>query len=201
MRHLIALLFASISLFSYAQIDWDFPYNPDSDNDGYIYSEDLLDLLAIYGQEYSSDELYLSQDSTSLIVKIGQLMSTIECFSGCMHLEGNWRVVNHYDAAYFYDYLTEELPIFDAYAYGNSYQLFPSSEYLWINNLGDKNQYPRASQLQPFYKNDWYGYGTSEDDLILEHPSLTYQVSLTNLPEYSKCECWCVSHQRPRDGD
>ena len=60
----LCLLCFSVS----AQIDWDFPYNPDADNDGYIYSEDLLDLLAIYGQEYSSDELYLSQDSSSLIV-------------------------------------------------------------------------------------------------------------------------------------
>ena len=198
MRYLITLLFAALSFNAVGQIEWDFPYNPDADNDAFVSSTDLLELLAIYGEAFSTDELYLSQDSTSLIVKIGHEMNKIECFSGCMHLEGSWRVVNHSDAAYFYDYLTEELPIFDAYAYGNSYTLFPSSEYLWINNSGDKNYYPRASQLQPFYKNEWHGYGTSEVDLILEHPSLTYQITVSNLPEYNKCECWCVTHQRPK---
>ena len=47
MKRLVAMMMCAVSLGATAQIDWDFPYNPDGNNDGYIFSEDLLDLLVL----------------------------------------------------------------------------------------------------------------------------------------------------------
>ena len=56
MRYLVTLLFAALSLNAIGQIQYDFPYNPDADNDAFVSSTDLLELLAIYGEAFSTDE-------------------------------------------------------------------------------------------------------------------------------------------------
>ena len=175
----LCLLCFSVS----AQIDWDFPYNPDSDNDGYIYSEDLLDLLAIYGQEYSSDELYLSQDSSSLIVYVGELIPQ-KCSASCSQLEGNWNVIdwkginNHYENLALYD-----LDIVDA-------DYFP---YLWINPSGDDN-----SPFSLILRNRNVRYHTGNG--IVEGGEIgAFQSSYNPNSNWGyDYECWCVTHQRPR---
>ena len=57
MRYLVALLFAALSLNTTGQIQYDFPYNPDVNSDGYIGINDLMELLSIYGEEFGSDQL------------------------------------------------------------------------------------------------------------------------------------------------
>ena len=186
MRHLIALLFASISLFSYAQIDWDFPYNPDSDNDGYIYSEDLLDLPAIYGQEYSSDELYLSQDSSSLIVYVGDL-DKIKCGAACMNLEGNWSNLSSRDLIKHYD----QLAIYPPMPYGNYddvwmwYSPIESSSGALITTAWQMGSITRSTRTS----NDGFDY-----------PAFWQQgnTGVTDSNTLNELECWCVTHQRPR---
>ena len=194
MRHLIALLFASISLFSYAQIDWDFPYNPDSDNDGYIYSEDLLDLLAIYGQEYSSDELYLSQDSSRMIIQVGQSMHKVECFSACQHLHGSWEVTTRKDLYYFYDFLTEDLVTYDSFL-GIGIENYDGLENMWFTpTIG-------SHDLDVMLKNTTLGENGDGNIVILDPP-----LSRTLNPNSDadmhgirhKSECWCATNQRPK---
>ena len=41
MRYLLTLLFAALSLNAIWQIQYDFPYNPDADNDAFVSSTDL----------------------------------------------------------------------------------------------------------------------------------------------------------------
>jgi len=186
MRHLIALLFASISLFSYAQIDWDFPYNPDSDNDGYIYSEDLLDLLAIYGQEYSSDELYISQDSSSLIVNVGELVKN-KCYATCLNIDGNWDVIGLKDVFSHYNQLV--LPQVD---YGYSWN---DLKFMWtsiqsINSSGLENHPTQFCKL--LHRDEL----TSDSGHLV--PAFTYGTVYEPNIDYLPHECWCVTHQRPR---
>ena len=179
----LCLLCFSVS----AQIDWDFPYNPDADNDGYIYSEDLLDLLAIYGQEYSSDELYLSQDSSSLIVNVGDYRA-IECLSVCNNLDGKWEVMSNRDIVTHYSQLSmdEVLSCDDA---------MDSGDIIWA-----RNQFKNSGQ------EEWVSDINCRLSLMNRHPSLcggcginpsftTCNVASVNPSTYG--QCWCVTQQRP----
>ena len=92
MKYLITLLIAALSLNAFGQTEgWEypFPYNPDGNADGYIGLNDLLDLLAIYGQEFGPDQLY-SSDSDA-IIDFG-VMYFGECIVQCSQLQGNWKV-------------------------------------------------------------------------------------------------------------
>ena len=188
MRYLTTLLLAALSLNAVGQIEWDFPYNPDADNDSYVTSTDLLELLALYGQEFSSDELYLSQDSTSLIVNVGDLHS-IECLSACENLEGNWRVMSNRDLVTHYSQLSmdEVLSCEDASV---------SGDMIWA-----MNQFKNSGQ------EEWVSDINFRLSLMNRHPSLcggcginpsftTCNVTGVNSSEYG--QCWCVTHQRPQ---
>ena len=174
-----------------AQIDWDFPYNPDSDNDGYIYSEDLLDLLSVYGQEYSSDELYLSQDSSSLIVKIAESINKVECISSCISLDGSWRLAHIRDAMHFLNVLTAGLDPYNEEIGGiELYQI----EYMWMDRRDEIYGVVMPEQVSLTMKNAQ----TASADLQFAPLSQSISPGNVNLPERNKSECWCVTHQRPR---
>ena len=42
-----------------AQIEIDYPYNPDSDGDEIVGTEDLLSLLSVFGMEFNLDSIYV----------------------------------------------------------------------------------------------------------------------------------------------
>ena len=189
MRYLTTLLFAALSLNAVGQIEWDFPYNPDADNDAFVSSTDLLELLAIYGQEFSSDELYLSQDSTSLIVKIGHEMHQTECKSGCLNLEGNWRVATNIDVPYFYDFLSADLTAW--YQEDDiSLEDYTGMEYMWIGNSDI------GANLNSVLKNE--EWNDNPNGISLMYTPFTHHIGATSLPQGNECECWCVTHQRPK---
>ena len=176
----LCLLCFSVS----AQIDWDFPYNPDSDNDGYIYSEDLLDLLAVYGQEYSSDELYLSQDNSSLIVYVGD-MTRMECGATCLNLEGSWGNLNEVDIAKHYFDLT--LETYDS-------QDIQNHTFLWYQKVQPNAGYnanPIAWEMVLRIRN-----GTTSSNGEDQFPPFTNLLLGAN--DSQEHECWCVTHQRPK---
>lgn len=80
-----------LSLGAFAQLEVPVPYNPDGNADGFISLPDLLDFLALYGSEYSPEEL--ATDSSSAIIYIGQ-GDYFDCASSCAELEGNWKVMD-----------------------------------------------------------------------------------------------------------
>jgi hypothetical protein len=177
MKRLIAMMMCAVSLGAAAQIDWDFPYNPDGNNDGYIFSEDLLDLLAVYGQEFNSEELYLSQDSSSLIVFVGELIAQ-EC------LDGNWRVLNWEDLDRHYSDLAMEIEVPDDADY------WP---YLWVDRSSGLNQPWTDLTLRNRNKL----YTTDNDGSSFEIGAFQSQYNANGNFGYAY-ECWCATKQRPR---
>ena len=196
MKRLISLMMCAVSLGAAAQIDWDFPYNPDGNNDGYIFSEDLLDLLVVYGQEFNSEALYLSEDSSRMIVQIGELLSKTKCLASCASLQGSWRVAHVNDAMYFFDFLVDGLVDYNASIGGiQDYDI----EYMWLDRRSNNATTVRPEDLGMTMKNaqtNDFGDGFSQ----LEAAEFTQTVTQSNssLPERNKSECWCVTQQRPR---
>ena len=180
MRYLITLFFAALSLNAIGQIQYDFPYNPDADNDAFVSSTDLLELLAIYGEAFSTDELYLSQDSTSLIVYVGDLMRQ-DCSNTRYHLEGNWAVIDTDGTSIHYNDLALDLGHLD-----DTHEW----QYMWVRQSTNLNP------LNLSLKNRNYDYYEYNQAFINHRGSFlaSYTPSVTSGYTY---ECWCVTHQRP----
>jgi hypothetical protein len=107
MKYLLVTIGCFFCLAMSAQTGFvEFPYNPDSDGDDLIGTADLLDLLALYGLEFSEEDLYLSEDSTSALLYTGQ-HNFYRCYKSCKDLPGNWRLPHYYDM------LGQELSSFD----------------------------------------------------------------------------------------
>ena len=80
-----------------AQVDgFQMPYNPDSEPDGYIGVADVLEVLSIFGSQWNASDIYLNDDSTTMVVNVGQA-SHLECLGVCSQLPGNWRIASLYD--------------------------------------------------------------------------------------------------------
>ena len=58
MKRILTLIACAIALSAGAQIPYEFPYNPDADNDAFISTTDLVEFLALFGQNFTSEELY-----------------------------------------------------------------------------------------------------------------------------------------------
>ena len=101
MRSIAIVLFAVTGSFliptASSQIDgFMLPYNPDAQPDGYIGSADVVALLTYYGQSFSPDGVYASEDSTHMAMDVGS-MSYIECLASCNQLAGSWRIAGLLD--------------------------------------------------------------------------------------------------------
>lgn len=92
MKHLITCIALSIACAAGAQTGLvEFPYNPDADNDDLIGVNDLMALLEVFGNEFSEEELHLSNDSLAALYHTGQ-MHFQQCFQSCVELPGNWHL-------------------------------------------------------------------------------------------------------------
>lgn len=89
MRYLVTLLLAALSFNAVGQGIPQLPYNPDATEDGFIGSPDLLELLSLYGEEFSS--AILSEDQESAIVYMGDLAHPL-CNLACDNLPGFWNM-------------------------------------------------------------------------------------------------------------
>ena len=99
MKHFMTAFACLFAMNMSAQTGFvEFPYNPDSDNDDMIGTEDLLGLLSLYGSEFSEEGLYLSTDSTFATMHLGT-MNYWDCIKGCYELPGNWRMTSAEDYA------------------------------------------------------------------------------------------------------
>ena len=92
MKYFLTCLALGIAFAAGAQTGLvEFPYNPDADNDDLIGTEDLLALLSLYGSEFSEEDLYLNDDSTTAIYYAGSMMFS-DCFRNCSQLPSNWKI-------------------------------------------------------------------------------------------------------------
>ena len=79
MKHLLACLAILAAFNVTAQVDgFQLPYNPDSEPDGYIGVGDVLQVLAIFGSQWNASDIYLNDDSTTMVMNVGQA-SHLEC--------------------------------------------------------------------------------------------------------------------------
>ena len=100
MKHLLACLAILAAFNVTAQVDgFQLPYNPDSEPDGYIGVADILEVLSIFGSQFSPDDIYTNDDSTHVVLDIGT-MTYFECLAQCNQLEGSWRVTTKMDIGY-----------------------------------------------------------------------------------------------------
>ena len=92
MKYFLTCLALGIAFAAGAQTGLvEFPYNPDADNDDLIGTEDLLALLSLYGSEFSEEDLYVNDDSTTAIYYAGSMMFS-DCFRNCSQLPSNWKI-------------------------------------------------------------------------------------------------------------
>lgn len=83
----------------------EFPYNPDANGDDFVGTSDLLELLNLYGSEFSEEGLYVNEDSTEAIIHLGPLKYP-KCAFQCKSLPGNWRIATLEDLGMIWDELT-----------------------------------------------------------------------------------------------
>ena len=99
MKHLLTIISCFVVLSMSAQSNFiEFPYNPDSDNDDLIGTEDLLTLLSLYGSAFSEEALYVNDEGTFATMHLGK-MNYAECIKACFELPGNWVMTSFEDAA------------------------------------------------------------------------------------------------------
>lgn len=99
----LALLLSGFFLFlspASSQTELWPPYNPDSNADGVIGTDDLLELLGWFGEAYDSDEFWVSEDSTLVVVDSGA-KNLFTCHNHCENvMPGRWRVANTSDIGF-----------------------------------------------------------------------------------------------------
>ena len=84
------------ALSGFAQVNgFQLPYNPDSEPDGYIGVQDVLELLQLYGTSFDS-EVFLNNDTTAMVMEVG-VMNIFECLVACDNLPSNWKVADMTD--------------------------------------------------------------------------------------------------------
>mgnify|MGYP007071977805 CR=1 FL=1 len=113
MRYLVTLLFAVLSFNAVGQGIPQLPYNPDATGDEFIGSPDLLELLSLYGEEFSS--AILSEDQESAIVYMGEMAHPL-CNLACNNLPGFWHMSTMDDLALVWD------------------EVISSNDEVWINS-------------------------------------------------------------------
>ena len=99
MKNLLACLAFLVAFCAHAQVnDFQLPYNPDSEPNGYIGAADVVELLTYYGQAFTPDGIYVNDDSTHVLMDVGDLTYP-ECAYTCQHtLPGSWRMATVTDA-------------------------------------------------------------------------------------------------------
>ena len=92
MRRIYALLLAIGSVTATAQIE--FPYNPDSNHDGWIGLSDLLEVLALYDDLFSVGNAY--SDSSGAVLYLGNA-TYASCVRAVNDLGASWRIPSERD--------------------------------------------------------------------------------------------------------
>ena len=75
MKKLFTLLITAACFTASAQIEVEYPYNPDNQNDGHVGIEDILEILTVYGEEFTPEQLLV--EGTSLTEWIQLLSETV----------------------------------------------------------------------------------------------------------------------------
>ncbi|MGY8942108.1 MAG: hypothetical protein ACKVJH_08765 [Flavobacteriales bacterium] len=135
MKYLMTLMALVVAVTAGAQVTY--PWNPDSNADEFIGFNDILDILAVYGAEFSPENLICNTDSSSVIVYTGE-MRFAECVRSCYELSGNWEIPSRMEL---YRFDIAEL------------QDGPT----WINSIGLEHYMPFANTTYQYIIETGYG--------------------------------------------
>lgn len=131
MKHLLTIISCFAALSMSAQTDYPFPWNPDADLDGWVSTEDLLQLLTVFGTQFEPDTW--ETDSISAAVVLDGNHNYFQCQSYCNDIEGNWRMA-------------------DLDAFGRHFDLASSvSAYFWVNGNDKLNSSDFAYDTYQLY--------------------------------------------------
>ena len=181
MKHFFTISLCFLALSLSAQTDgWEypFPYNPDGDADGYVTLSDLLDLLALYGNEYPDSFHY---DDSGAILYLGQL-SLHDCYNQARAAEGNWRLPNTKDILKWGDYLIQQFDLFDAQVHPNGSN-YGRDYLMWGYDNAENNS---------LLEIEYYKYGNS--DGIINHNGSS--VRLVGAVMAQNDHCYIVTEVR-----
>ena len=183
MKRILTLIACAIALSAGAQIPYEFPYNPDADNDAFISTTDLVEFLALFGQNFTSEELYLSDDSTEAIVFVGDLIRQ-KCIQACSELAGNWTVCRYNELMKNYSSLAIE---------GGSYWSSDLWPWVWVETSQEPTLSVNTVKLTNRNTRDLV------NDVGIYHiGAFTEETSPAPTPIGYEHECWCATQQRPR---
>jgi len=97
MKHILTLSLCFLALSLSAQVNgWKIPWNPDANGDDLIGVSDLQSLLAVYGQIYSADQIYVTDDETHMLLDVGN-MGYVKCLGTCKNLGNHWSMADMVD--------------------------------------------------------------------------------------------------------
>lgn len=156
-----------------AQTDYPFPWNPDADLDGWVSTEDLLQLLTVFGSQFEPETW--ETDSISAAVVLDGNHNYFQCQSYCNDIEGNWRMADldafgrHFDlassvSAYFWVNGNDKLNSSD-FAY-DTYQLYGPTgnmDNVSVNNFSQAKKCMCYIQSSPFVPSQY----TEDSNLAL----------------------------------
>ena len=138
-------------------------------------------ILPLYGQEYSSDAVILNDDSTSMLLYVGDYVEQ-ECWSQCVNLSGSWRVATWHDVMVNYDALS--LP-------ESSEDNSDFWDYMWVHqNSSEENPFGLTLKC----RNEQYEYNGGEQRSI---GSFTVTANPSWAVGYSH-PCYCATIERPK---
>jgi len=131
MKHILTIISCFAVLSMSAQTDYPFPWNPDADLDGWVSTEDLLQLLTVFGTQFEPDTW--ETDSISAAVVLDGNHNYFQWQSYCNDIEGNWRMA-------------------DLDAFGRHFDLASSvSAYFWVNGNDKLNSSDFAYDTYQLY--------------------------------------------------
>ena len=168
----MTLLALVVAVTAGAQVNgFEPPYNPDSNADAFIGTHDLMDLLSAFGSAFEPENIYVSTDSTHMVVLGGYSVNLAECHGICAGMGNQWRVINLADFGIYEELVNQESDNIPSAAWLNESNLL-SFGVEWAANSSSPN-----SQIWPYW-----GY----------YNGLTFGTSETNLG------CYCATQERPK---
>ena len=174
MKHFMTTLLCLFAMNMSAQTGFvEFPYNPDSDGDDLIGTADLLDLLSLFGSEFSEEDLYINQDSTSAVINLGS-MAYPKCLYQCSQLPGFWRLAETTDFGMIWDEFTSD-----------------NDNSGWIGNIDISTGNLVGGGVPAYYG---YGYSGSNGG----GNTYSFHVYASNYTATDARDCYCATHERPK---
>jgi len=173
MKHLITFLALGIACTAGAQINgFEPPYNPDSNADAFIGTHDLMDLLSAFGSAFEPENIYVSTDSTHMVVLGGYSVNLAECHGICAGMGNQWRVINLADFGIYEELVNNEADNIPSSAWLNEPNLLSIGLEVALNSNSGNTQ-----EIWPYW-NHQYG--------------LKFGITTITLG------CYCATQERPK---